>query len=317
MLTEFLDTKAERVKLHAFAPNTLKTRRSQWNRYQAFCDRFSLPPFPVTPQNVCRFLVSIGDTLTYTTLNNYVSALDTLGKYYVSDFDLRKDFGVVLLLKGFKRLKGDTTMPKDPLSPSDLRLIHELVDFSDPKQQLIWIIILLAFRTLLRKSHFVSTSQDDQDHLLRVKDLAFEDWGCKLTISSSKTIQFGERTFDIPVSFCKPPLCVASLLKDFLAQSVKHSSDFLFTWPLKPGALPVHYNMALDQLKTWVSSAGIKKDVGFHSLRRGAASYMHSLDIELVSIQKAGDWNSLCVLNYLTVDFAQKRKVENLVSSSL
>ena len=261
--------------------------------------------------------MSIGNDLSYTTLNNYVSALNSLGRFYSADFDLRKDYGITLLLRGFKRLKGDITTPKDPLLPADLRLIHPLVDFSDRKQSMIWIIILLAFRTLLRKSHFVSTSVDDQEHLLRVHDISFEDWGCKININSSKTIQFGQRFFDIPVSFCEPPLCVASLLKAHMKENPKAPTDFLFSWPPTPGSAPLHYNQALDQLKYWVSLAGIKKDVGFHSLRRGAASYMHSLDIELVSIQKAGDWGSLCVLDYLTVDFAQKRKVELLVSSSL
>ena len=61
----------------------------------------------------------------------------------------------------------------------------------------------------------------------------------------------------------------------------------------------------------------IDKDVGFHFLRHGSASFMHSLDIELIYIQKAGDWQSLCVLRYLSIGFAPKRKVEDLVSSSL
>ena len=143
------------------------------------------------------------------------------------------------------------------------------------------------------------------------------DWGCKITVQSSKTIQFGERSFDMPVSFCDPPLCVTSLLQRLIKDGSKLSSDFLFTWPNAPDAPPVNYNMALDQLKCWVAAAGIKKDVGFHSLCRGAASFMHSLDIELISIQKAGDWSSLCVLKYLTVDFDQKRKVKRLVSSLL
>ena len=312
-----MDTKAERIKLHAFAPNTLKTRRSQWNRYSAFCELWDIPTLPITPQTVCRFLVSIGDSLSYTTLNNYVSALNSLGKFYSGDFDLRKDYGITLLLRGFKRLKGTSAAPKDPLLPSDLLKIHDVVDFSDPKQRLIWVIILLAFRTLLRKSHFVATSEDDREHLLKFKDISFVEWGCIITVQSAKTIQLAERSFLIPVSYCAPPLCAASLLKDLLSDTMKLPSDFLFTWPDSPGAPPLLYNKALDQLKDWVALAGIGKDVGFHSLRRGSASYMHSLQIDLVSIQKAGDWSSLCVLQYLSVDFNQKREVERIVASSL
>ena len=302
------------IKLQAFAPSTLRTRRSQWKRYYNFCDNFALPALPVTPQTVCRFLVYVVDSLTYSSINNYVSALNSLGKFNDNEFDLRLDYGVTLLLRGFKRLKGDISSPKDPLSPKDLRSIFTCVDFSDLNQSTVWLIVLLAFRSLLRKSHFVCSSPDDQEHLLHVGDVSFEPWGCKLNISSSKTIQFGQRSFDIPISFCKPPLCAASLLKDLLDKHPRSSSDLLFT--LRDGK-PVPYSLALKFLKSWCIKAGIVKDIGFHSLRRGSASFMHSLHIELVSIQKAGDWQSLCVLDYLTVDFDQKRQVESLVSSSL
>ena len=171
------------VRLQAFAPDTLKTRRSQWNRYRVFCDQLHIPSLPVTPQNACCFLVDIGDDLSYATLNNYVSALNVLGKMYDQDFDLRKDFGVILLLKGFKRLKGE-----DPLSPEDLRRIHSFVDFSDVTQYTVWIIIVLAFRSLLQKSHFVSSSDEDSDHLLRANDVRFETWGAMIMVNSSKTI---------------------------------------------------------------------------------------------------------------------------------
>ena len=312
-----LDEKVDLVKLYAFAPNTLKTRRSQWKRYQDFCDRLLIPALPITPQTACRFLVYIGETVTNSTLNNYVSALNSLGKFYDGTFDLRQDFGVTLLLRGFRRLKGDSSTPKDPLLLEDLRKIFYYVDLTDITQFTVWLIILLAFRTLLRKSHFVSSSLDDQDHLLRLRDICFETWGCKVTITSSKTIQFGQRSFEIPVRWSTPPLCAASLLRDYLNKFPKPDSEFIFT--LKKSGLnrPVSYNLALDWLKLWCKKAGIVKDVGFHSLRRGAATHMHSLHIDLLSIQRAGDWSSLCVLKYLTVDFAKKLDVERIVSSSL
>ena len=305
------------IKLQAFAPNTLKTRRSQWRQYYKFCQEYLLQPLPVTPQTVCRFLVSVGDHLSFSTINNYVSALNSLGKFDNSDFDLRSDYGILLLLRGFKRIKGDTATPKDPLSPTDLKAMRVYVDMSDAQQALIWLIVLLAFRTLLRKSHFVATSEEDHEHLLRVGDVSFHPWGCKVTVNSSKTIQFHERSFEIPVYYAKTPLCAASLLRRLISSSTKSESNFLFTSPRKGKEAPVCYSLALSWLKTWAAQAGISKNIGFHSLRRGAASNMNSLDIPLISIQKAGDWQSLCVLDYLSVDFDQKQKVERLVSSSL
>ena len=205
----------------------------------------------------------------------------------------------------------------DPLVPADLKKIFSYVDFRDSFQYTVWIIILLAFRTLLRKSHFVSTSEDDQEHLLRRKDVSFHPWGCKISISSSKTIQFHERSFDIPVYYAKPPLCAASLLRDYMSKSQKSDSDYLFTVFKNGKNIPINYATALGWLKSWSVLAEAGKDIGFHSLRRGAASYMHTLNIPLVSIQKAGDWQSLSVLDYLSVDFDQKKKIECVVSSSL
>ena len=269
------------------------------------------------PHTVCIFLADIGDNLSYSTLNNYVSALNVLGKMYDESLDLRRDYGVLLLLKGFKRLKGDLSSPKDPLLPDDLKEIHKVVDFDDSTHFTVWIIIVLAFRTLLRKSHFVSSTDEDAEHLLRVGDVTFEEWGCKINIDSSKTIQFGERVLSLPVSWSNPPLCAASLLKDYLQKFPRPNSEFLFTLYRASLPKPVPYPLALNCLKGWCAKAKIDKDVGFHSLRRGAASYMHQLKIELVSIQRAGDWKTLCVLKYLTVDFKQRREVESKVSSSL
>ena len=60
----------------------------------------------------------------------------------------------------------------------------------DFEQRVIWVIIITAFRTLLRKSHFVFDGDDV--HLLLTKDVEFFDWGCIINIFSSKTIQFRE-----------------------------------------------------------------------------------------------------------------------------
>ena len=305
------------IRLHAFAPNTLKTRRSQWTKYHDFCDKLSIPALPVLPETVCIFLADIGDNLSYSTINNYISALNVLGKMYDHTLDLRQDYGVKLLQKGFKRLKGDYSSPKDPLLPDDLKKLCPFVDHSDQVQFTIWIIIVLAFRTLLRKSHFVSSSDEDHEHLLRAGDISFETWGCKLSINSSKTIQFKERTLTIPVSWSAPPLCAATLVRDYLNRYPRASSEFLFTLPRSGLPFPVPYNLALDYLKRWCSKAKLDKDIGFHSLRRGAATYMNSLRVDLLSIQRAGDWRSLCVLKYLSINFDQRREVESKVSSSL
>ena len=152
------------VRLQAFAPSTRRTRQSQWNQYFKFCELTRLEPFPVLPSNVSRFLVHVSEQVSFTTLNNYVSALNALLRPRSDFTDLRQDYGLILVLRGLRCIKGDATEPMDPLLPSDLLKIHQVVNHSDSLEHLVWIIVVLAFRTLLRKSHFVLDHNDTRLH---------------------------------------------------------------------------------------------------------------------------------------------------------
>ena len=303
------------VKLQAFAPSTRRTRQAQWNQYYKFCEYVSIEPFPIIPKNVCRFLVYVSDKVCYTRINNYVSALNALSRLRSDFSDLRQDYGITLVLKGLRRIKGDACEPMDPLLPEDLHKMEAFVDKTSLEQQVIWIIVVTAFRTLLRKSHFVLDR--DYTHLLKVRDVTFHTWGCTINVFSSKTIQFKERDYKIPICYSPGKLCAATLIKDYLRDYPHEETDFLFSIPYKTEMKPIQYSRALKFLQLWAVSASIPKKVGFHSLRRGSATYMHKLQIPLTSIQSAGDWQSLCVLKYLTTDFTDKLNIEKLVSSSL
>ena len=312
---EQLDSKTEYVKLQAFAASTQRTRQSQWKKYYSFCETTALDPFPVIPKNVCRFLVYVSESVCYTTLNNYVSALNALSRLRSDFVDLRQDYNITLVLGGLKRIKGDAREPMDPLLPDDLQKIRQHIDFGILEERIVWIILVTAFRTLLRKSHFVLDRDDT--HLIRRRDITFHDWGCIILIFSSKTIQFRERCVKVPIMFCKGTLCAASLLQQFLREFPKNPDDFVFSLLFKDKLVPVQYSRALKLLNKWTIQSEIPKKVGFHSLRRGSATYMHKLRIPLTPIQSAGDWQSLSVLDYLTTDFEDKMSIEKLVSSSL
>ena len=83
-----------------------------------------------------------------------------------------------LLLRGFKRLKGDAPRPKDPLLPADLKGMYSFVDLSDHTKLVLWLIILLAFWALC-------SSSKDQEHLLRVADISFKPWSCVITVNKN------------------------------------------------------------------------------------------------------------------------------------
>ena len=104
-----------------------------------------------------------------------------------------------------------------------------------------------------------------------------------------------------PISFCGGLLCAATQLKVYLNRYPKDLEAPLISC----GGKPIQYPKALAIFKKWCSAANVDKKIGFHSLRRGSATYMDRIKIPLHHIQQSGDWQSLCVLNYLSSDISQ------------
>ena len=96
------------------------------------------------------------------------------------------------MFRGLKRILGDKREPMDPLLAADLAKIFQVINLDDELELSVWLAVCLAFRTLLSKGHFFK-SQDEDAHLLYVKDVANHDWGILIRVSSSKTIQFSQR----------------------------------------------------------------------------------------------------------------------------
>lgn len=302
----------EVVKEEAFASSTNKSRRSQWKKYREFTERWNLQYMPLDPHNVCRFLYEASADLCYTSLNNYVSGLNLLSKLNAG-VDLRKDFGIHLMLLGLKRLKGDTVKPKEPLLPADLRKIFQEVDLNNHVEASVWIGVLFCFRTLLRKCH-IFPSPDLNEHLLIRNNVRFENWGLVTTVPTSKTNQFRQRIFEAPVTLSNIELCLVRQLKLYWARFGGTEN-----WPIVShrDGRPVAYSTALNKLKKWCKSAGITKDVGFHSLRRGAASHMYSLGVSIHDIKVEGDWESMAVLLYLSTSMCHRVEIDRKISDSL
>lgn len=157
-------------------------------------------------------------------------------------------------------------------------------------------------------------SQDLDAHLLSRKDVLYENWGFVAKVPTSKTNQFRQRIFESQVTYSNSELCIASQLKLYWSKFGGVDS-----WPVvstKDGR-PISYNVALKTLKKWCGKARITKDVGFHSLRRGAASYMYSLGLSIHDIKVEGDWQSLAVLLYLSTSMDRRIEIDRSISMAL
>ena len=234
----------------AWAPNTVSTRNSQWKKYLTFCSDNCLIAIPAETQTVVRFLVFLARSVKFSTINNYMSAINKLHEYYGHSVNYRDFFMIKLVLSGPKSQLGDDTVQKILLTPRQLLQMHKLIDLQDPFMHAMWCAIVLSFRSLLRKSNIVPVSSSVRDHVLTRRDVLFTKDGMILHVHSTKTIQYHGRVLEIPLlAIPGSPLCTVSLLKDHFNRFPMPDSALLFYHATVKGPQPILYNEVLGFLK--------------------------------------------------------------------
>lgn len=293
-----------------WAETTWKSKKSQWKRYLQFCDSYELAPVPGSIDTICLYITYLTSQVAYSTICNYLSGVWSLHSYLGFDTPAKGTFLVSCALRGARRLLGDSVFASEPLSPEQLILIYGTLDHSSDDDLLFWTATVLAYRCLLRKSHYTSSN-----HMLQLKDIEFTSYGICVSMRSSKTIQYRERVNMIPVvSSPLSLLCPVRWLKIYIRR-FKIKSGHLFVTPGK-GMKAFTYRSYSNRLKLALNQAGIKGKFTCHSLRRGCASYLSRLGLPLHDIKNYGDWRSLSVLFYLSGDLTTRLHKDSLVARS-
>lgn len=271
--------------------------------------KVKISPLPMDYEIVTLFMIHLAISgLSYSTINKKLSALVMFAKLNRQAIDLRADFGVNLTMKALHRIIGDSVRKKDELFPKDLLSMKQHVSFSDFIEESVWLGVIFLYRTLLRKSHiFVG---EFNHNLLCRSDIEFTSWGLIVHVTKSKTIQYRERTVDIPLTRDGGPLCVVSHLLRYFGK-YPMTPDAPVLGMIKEGKKRfVKYGSALSLLKKWGNASGLQKDLGLHSLRRGGATVMSLAGLPLEDIKSRGDWQSMSVLQYLSYPLQQKIAIE-------
>lgn len=300
----------------AWSTNTLATRNSQWRNYIEFCCTLGLSPVPAELLTVARYLVKLSTKCKYVTINNYLSAICVLHKFYGYQAEFRDCFLIKMIMSGIKSKYGAGVNPKMTLSVYDLRLMYSLLPPGE-FQETCWAGIMFSFRTLLRKCNIVPSP--NINHTLCRGDIKFTVTGMLVTVGSSKNLWYKERTLQIPIYYVQDPaFCVVTMLLKHFALFPAPSSSPLFLKRKGKKLVPVTYHELLEFIKVCVARIGMKpSDVGLHSLRRSGATYLHSIGVPLVDIKFLGDWKSLAVLQYLITTLDRKCQIESYFVSTL
>ena len=161
--------------------------------------------------------------------------------------------------------------------------MYHCVDILSLDDLVFWSAVSLAFRALLRASNICG-----RIHGVKLKDLKFVGENLHVMVRTSKTNQFAEYLSKIVVVFRR--LIRGKWMRMY------------YTW----------FNTKLASITTL---AGLGPGFSTHSLRRGGASHMNSLDYNLLQLKRRGCWQSDTVQKY--IDVTDSKAVETDVKFAI
>lgn len=315
-----MDHRAKLVSAAAYTSSTLATRRSQWRAYLRFCASFGLVPIPASPRTVIRFLIHLSTYCKYSTIINYLSAINVLHRHFGHNVTFQDVFAVKLIVRGLRRILGDAQEQKLPITPEILlRIRSELMAERDSG---FWAAMLIGFYSFFRKSNLVPKSAKDYDpsKTLSREDIIVRSWGLVICVQWSKTIQFKQRKLLIPVVRLPSnhPLCPVQAYERHLRLFPAPPSSPAFLHFRADHATPITHSVFTAKLRKSLSLAGLQaSNYSGHSFRRGGATYAFrcGAPIELISLQ--GDWSSDAVLLYIAQPLERRLSVAHLIAKNI
>ena len=227
---------------------------------------------------------------------------------------LESNWYVSSILKGVRRVKGDISLQKLPITLDILQSIFTKLNLLCSLDRTFWAACLVAFYSFFRKSNLLIPSVElfDPTRHLCASDVQFTQDGVILTVRWSKVIQFRERTLHIPLPRIPNSVFCPSnaLLGLFLECPAPAYPAPLFRYKEGSGILPLNQTQFTSKLHECLQSLGFPPEkYSGHSFRRGGASYaLHcGLPVDLIKLQ--GDWKSNSCERYLQPSFSLRQQV--------
>lgn len=210
-----LDVRVSQIISSAWSTNNLSCRNSQWRKYLTFCADRGLRALPADLTTIVRFLAFLEWLkFKYVTINNYLSSIVLLHKFYGLDIQIRDSYLIQTVMAGLKKRLGCTSSPRLPLSVLQLQQIFMIYP-RNPLNDCCWLAVVICFRTLLRKSNVLV--DDNTTHVLLRKDVTFESDRVIFRVHTTKNSEIGGRCLDHSCSkdgqflFLRIHIAVASL----------------------------------------------------------------------------------------------------------
>jgi len=313
----FLDSMADQLLSSGFSAGTLRTRKSQWDSYYAFCSVYKFSPMPASPRQICLFATYlwVHRHLAPASVTNYVASLKSLHLLHKFPVPPISDPSVSLTLAGIRRRGARPARQATPISLSVLRKL--VAEFDSEPNSGYRAAFVVAFFGFLRKSNVVpssSVSASASVPYVRRGDFTFTDWGILLRIRQSKQRNFGDSPVVLPFfRHADPFLCpVAACQAHFASHPAPADSPAFLT--ARCG--PITHDLFVCQLRAGLARVGISGNYSGHSFRRGGATLAANLSVSDAGIQLFGDWSSDAFKRYISSSLRQKTDIAQALASA-
>ena len=236
------------------------------------------------------------------------------------EFPFAQSFELRVTLRGIDRLSRHIPSQAPPVSPSILHSIVNGYD-ADPNAIAFSCAFLFAFFLFARISNIVPPSVRSfcaDKHLCR-GDIRFTSFGLLVTFQWSKTRQFGDRLFSLPlVSMPHSLLCPVRMFKRMVSAlpAAPDSPAFVFR-SADQSLLPITKSLFVQVFRQRLQAGGIPNAQLFrgHSFRHGGTNYAFRLGLPGEVIQVFGDWKSEAYKVYLEIGMSAKLQVASAMAS--
>ena len=313
-----LDARVSLIRGHVYASSTQKTYSTYLSCYHKFCANANINPVPISQQDLARYVAFLSYKLCYSSIVNYLTVVrlvhleagldNPVSTYYINS-----------LQKGTRRLLGDSSSPKLPVTPDILLKIRTLLPFTSSFDISFWAACLVAFYSFFRKSNLLPQSMSAfcPDKELSKQNIFFTAEGAVIKVIWSKTIQYRDRTLHIPLPFFpSSKLCPSTALWMSLQQGTEsHLSPFQYVEGFSVKFLT--YPVFCAYLRSCLDRLGFDSNrYSGHSFRRGGATFALESGAPPDLVQAQGDWRSDAYKLYIDPSFQGRKAVADIMAKA-
>ena len=285
--------KAKKYILHAKANNTIKSYKSDWRDFVAYCQARDVSCLSADVSTIANYVADMAETKKVSTIVRRLSSISQAHQAAGSESPTFA-FGVKAVVKGIKKTKGTMPNKKAAAVIEDIQAMvsklnrTKLIDIRDRA------LILIGFAGAFRRSELVAINMDDIE---KNRD------GLTITLKHSKTDQEGQGyKKGIPYG-SNPDTCPVRAFEDWMdASKITQGPIFRRIYKNAQKIDQIHTKGLVDKsvaliIKKLAKKAGLDENkYSGHSLRSGLITTAANRGVDERSIMKQSGHKSLTVM---------------------